>query len=89
MAVEYAYRQTASLGVVWVFAAEDPLTLTTGFTELATALGVGDRPAGRYPSAAVHGALAARPGGWLLVFDNVTSADSVRDLIPLPATARC
>jgi hypothetical protein len=32
--------------------------------------------------AAVHGALAARPGDWLLIFDNATSAAAIRSVLP-------
>ncbi len=78
LAIEYAYRQLPSLGVVWQFAAEDPLVLKTGYAELAAALGLSDGD----PVAAVHRVLAARAGGWLLVFDNVTDAGSVRELLP-------
>ncbi len=41
VAVEYAYRQAAGLGVVWQLAGEDPAGLAAGFAELAARLGAG------------------------------------------------
>ena len=77
VAVEYAYRQAAGLGVVWQLPAEDPAGLVAGFGELAAHLGAGGGDAvGR-----VHAVLARRDD-WLLVFDNVPGPESVRGLVP-------
>ena len=73
VAVEYAYRQAAGLGVVWQLPAEDPAGLAAGFAELAAHLGAGGGDAvGR-----VHAVLARRDD-WLLVFDNVPDPAGVR-----------
>ena len=82
VAVEYAHRHLAGLRVVWQFAAEEPTALAAGFSDLAAALGARDLLDLGDPVAAVHGALAARPGGWLLVFDNVTGPAAVQGLLP-------
>ena len=82
VAVEYAHRHLAELGVVWQFAAEEPAALAAGFGDLARELGVRDLLEAGDPVAAVHGALAARPEGWLLVFDNVTGQAAIRDVLP-------
>jgi hypothetical protein len=38
---------------------------------------------------AVHAVLAARPGGWLLIFDNAPGAAAVAEVLPpRPGTAR-
>src|SRR5580704_4727725 len=52
VAVEYAHRQLAEVGVAWQFAAEDSTVLAAGFGELAAQLGAADRGD---PVAAVHG----------------------------------
>ena len=64
VAVEYAHRHLSEFGVVWQFSAEEPAVLAAGFGDLAAALGVHDLLTAGDPVAAVHGALAARPGGW-------------------------
>ena len=83
VAIEYAHRQLAAgLGLVWQFAAEDATTQAAQFGELATLLGARDVVAGGDAVAAVHAVLAARPGGWLLIFDNATDMSSVAKVLP-------
>ena len=60
VAVEYAHRHLAEVGVAWQFPAEDPAVLAAGFGELAAQLGVGDR---RDPVASVHAVLARFSSG--------------------------
>jgi Domain of unknown function (DUF4062)/Tetratricopeptide repeat len=79
VAVEYAYRHLAEVGLAWQFPAEDPAVLAAGFGELAAQLGAGDRGD---PVASVHGMLAAFPAPWLLVFDNAPSRASVHGFVP-------
>jgi len=81
VAVEYAHRQAAGLGVVWQLSAEDPAGLAAGFAELAAHLGAGDAPGGGDPVGQVHAVLARR-SDWLLVFDNVPGPGSVAGLVP-------
>ena len=78
VAVEYAHRQTARLGVVWQLPAEDPAGLAAGFAALAAHLGAepGGDAVGR-----VHAVLARRDD-WLLVFDNVPDPAAVAGLVP-------
>jgi hypothetical protein len=80
VAVEYAHRQAAGLGVVWQLPAEDPAGLAAGFAELAAQLGAGDA-AGGDPVGRVHAVLARRDD-WLLVFDNVPDPAAVAGLVP-------
>ena len=82
VAVEYAHRHLAGLGVVWQFPAEDPTAMAAEFGELAALLGARDVLAGGDPVAAVHAVLAARPGGWLLIFDNAPDAAAVAGVLP-------
>ena len=82
VAVEYAYRHLAEVGVAWQFAAEDPTVLTAEFAELAGQLGARDLFDIRGPVASVHAVLAAYPAKWLLVFDNVHDLSAVEAFLP-------
>ena len=82
VAVEYAHRHLGEFGVVWQFQAEEPAALAAGFGDLAAQLGARTALDGGDPVAQVHAVLAARPGDWLLVFDNAPSLAAVRDLLP-------
>ena len=81
-AVEYAYRHLGQCDLVWQFAAEDPAALADGFSELAAQLGIRDAFSAADPVAQVHAALAARPGNWLLVFDNAPNRAAVQAALP-------
>ena len=60
VAVEYAHRHVAEVGVCWQFAAEDPTVLAAEFAELAAQLGARELVDIRDPVASVHG--GAGPG---------------------------
>jgi Domain of unknown function (DUF4062) len=77
VAVDYAHRQAAGLGVVWQLPAEDRAGLVAGFGELAAHLVAGASDAvGR-----VHAVLARRDD-WLLVLDNAPDPAAVQGLVP-------
>ena len=82
VALEYAYRHLAGLGVVWQLAAEEPAGLAAGFGDLAAQLGARTLLDSGDPVAQVHAVLAARPGGWLLIFDNAPGPAALRDVLP-------
>jgi Domain of unknown function (DUF4062)/Tetratricopeptide repeat len=82
VAVEYAHRQLAGVGVCWQFPAEDPAVLAAEFAVLAAELGAREAVDPRDPVASVHGALARQQAGWLLVFDNAPDRTSVEAFIP-------
>jgi hypothetical protein len=82
VAVEYAHRHVAEVGVCWQFAAEDPAVLGAEFAELAALLGVRELVDVRDPVASVHAVLARHEAGWLVVFDNVTDRASVARFLP-------
>ena len=82
VAVEYAHRHLAEVGVAWQVTAEDPALLAAGFGELAAQLGARDLLDARDPVASVHGVLAALGAGWLLVFDNAPDRASVQAFLP-------
>jgi len=82
VALEYAHRQLAEVGVAWQFAAEDPAVLAAGFGELAAQLGVRGLLDTRDPVASVHGMLAAYSRPWLLVFDNAPGRAAVAAFLP-------
>jgi hypothetical protein len=82
VAVEYAHRHLAEVGVTWQFPSEDAAVLAAGFTELAAQLGAAGAAGGGDPVAAVHSVLAGKRAGWLLVFDNAPDRASVATFVP-------
>src|SRR5215831_18562959 len=87
VAVEYAHRHLGQVGVVWQLPAEDSAVLAAGFAELAAQLGI-RAAAGGDPVTAVHSALAAYPGLWLLIFDNAPDQGSVQRFVPPAGNGR-
>ena len=82
VAVEYAYRHLAEVGVAWQFPAEDATVLAAGFGELAAQLGARGLADVRDPVASVHAVLASFPTPWLLIFDNAADLASVAGFLP-------
>jgi hypothetical protein len=82
VALAYAHRHLAEVGVAWQLAAEDPTVLADGFGQLAAQLRARDVADTRDPVASVHGVLAAFPGAWLLIFDNAPDRVSVEAFLP-------
>ena len=82
VAAEYAHRNLGEACLAWFLPAEDPALLDAEFTRLAGQLGVTDPVAPSDPVASVHGALAAMPAPWILVFDNAVSEPAVRRFLP-------
>jgi hypothetical protein len=70
VAVEYAHRHLAEVGICWQFPAEDPAVLAAEFGVLAAELGAREVVDARDPVASVHAVLARAEAGWLVVFDN-------------------
>jgi hypothetical protein len=88
VAVEYAHRHLAEVGVCWQFPAEDPALLEAEFAVLAAQLGVRDLEDARDPVTSVHGALARSGAPWLLVFDNAVDRSSVEPFLPPAGNGR-
>ena len=82
VAVEYAHRHLAEVGVCWQFPAEDPAVLAAEFAVLAAELGAREAADPRDPVASVHAVLARASAGWLVVFDNVPDRMSVARFVP-------
>ena len=82
VAVEYAHRRLAEVGVAWQFPAEDATVLAAGFGELAAQLGARGLADARDPVASVHAVLARFPVPWLLIFDNAVDMASVAAFLP-------
>ena len=82
VALEYAYRHLAAVGLAWQFSAEDPAVLGAGFGELAAQLGVWDLASIRDPVMSVHTVLARFPAPWLLIFDNAPDPAWVAEFLP-------
>jgi Tetratricopeptide repeat len=82
VAVEYAYRHLAEVGVAWQFSAENAAVLAAGFAELAAQLGVRGLADTRDPVASVHAVLARFREPWLLIFDNAANLASIAAFVP-------
>jgi hypothetical protein len=82
VAVEYAHRHLAEVGVCWHFTAEDPALLAAEFAVLAAQLGAREVADVRDPVASVHAVLARAEAGWLLVLDNAPDRASVERFLP-------
>jgi RecA/RadA recombinase len=82
VAVEYAYRHLAEVGVAWQFAAEDGTVLAAGFGELAAQLGERGLADVRDPVVSVHAVLAGSASPWLVIFDNAADLASVAAFLP-------
>ena len=89
VAVEYAHRHLAEVGVAWQLAAEDATVLAAGFGELAAQLGARGLADVRDPVASVHAVLAGFPAPWLLLFDNAEDLAAVAAFLPRPGPAGC
>jgi hypothetical protein len=88
VAVEYAHRHLAEVGLAWQFPAEDPTLLLAEFARLAAQLGAREMVDARDPVASVHAVLAAFPAGWLLVFDNADGQEAVQRFVPPAGNGR-
>ena len=87
VAVEYAHRHLAEVGVCWQFPAEDPALLAAEFAVLAAQLGSRELLDARDPVASAHAVLAQAGAGWLLILDNAVDRASVEQFVP-PAWQR-
>jgi tetratricopeptide (TPR) repeat protein len=83
LAVEYAYRHGTDYDLVWWIRSEEPSTLASDYASLATKLDLPEKAATeqRVTVEAVKDWLRQNRN-WLLIFDNVPDAISVRDYIP-------
>jgi hypothetical protein len=88
VAVEYAHRHLDQVGVAWQLPAEDAVVLAAGFRGLAAQLLGTGAAGGGDPIAAIHSALAAYPGQWLLIFDNAPGQGLVRAFLPPAGNGR-
>jgi Tetratricopeptide repeat len=88
VAVEYAHRHLAEVGLAWQLPAEDPALLLAEFARLAAQLGAREVVDARDPVASVHGVLAAFPNEWLLVFDNDPGQQEVQRFLPPAGNGR-
>jgi Tetratricopeptide repeat len=82
VAVEYAHRHLAEVGVCWQFPAEDREVLAAEFGVLAAQLGAREVVDPRDPVASVHAVLARAQAGWLVVFDNAPDRAAVEPFVP-------
>ena len=88
VAVEYAHRHLAEVGVCWQFPAEDPALLAAEFAVLAAQLGSRELLDARDPVASAHAVLAQAGAGWLLILDNAVDRASVEQFVPPAGNGR-
>jgi len=83
LALEYTYCHANDYGIVWWVRAEEPATLAADYAALAAPLDLPEKEAREQEviGKAVWQWLG-RNSGWLLVFDNVRDAETVRAFIP-------
>ena len=76
LALEYAYRYASDYCLVWWLRAEEPITLASDYSRLASRLNLPEKDLPGQPDivAAVREWLTHN-SGWLLIFDNVNSPD--------------
>jgi tetratricopeptide (TPR) repeat protein len=87
LAVEYAYRHSASYEVIWWIRSEEPSTLASDYAALALELNLPEKEEAR--QAVVVQAVTRwleHNDNWLLVFDNARDADSIRSYLPRSAS---
>lgn len=82
LALEYAHRHLAEVGLAWQFPAGDQSVLMAEFGELAAQLDSRDLLDPRNPVVSVHAVLAAYQAPWLLIFDNAPDPMSVAPFVP-------
>lgn len=85
LALEYAHRHAAEYAVVWWLRAEEPTQLASDYAALAGPLGIAESQDTNKTREAVRACLHQMKN-WLLVFDNATAPDSLRDYLPPGAT---
>jgi Tetratricopeptide repeat len=88
VAVEYAHRHLAEVGLAWQFPAWDPALVLPEFARLAAQLSAREMVDARDPVASVHAVLAASPVSWLLVFDNALGQEGLQRFLPPASRGR-
>ncbi|AOS83621.1 hypothetical protein BIU88_05340 [Chlorobaculum limnaeum] len=87
LAVEYAYRHSASYEVIWWIRSEEPSTLASDYAALALELGLPEKEEAN--QAMVVQAVTRwleRNNNWLLIFDNARDAASIKPYLPRSAS---
>lgn len=79
LALRYIRFFRPDYDVIWWIPARTPELARAGLAELADELGIAPQ-AEKAPAVVRH--LMARPGTWLLVFDDADDIDALRDLLP-------
>ena len=82
LAIELARRLRDRYDVVWWIRTEDPITRLGDYASLADALALATGEREQQERADAVKTWLDRHGRWLVVFDNASSPEAVRDLIP-------
>jgi tetratricopeptide (TPR) repeat protein len=83
LALEYVWQHASHYNIVWWVRSEEPATLSADYASLAAELGLPEAGASdqRAKVTAVCRVLSRR-SDWLLIFDNATDPDAIRDYLP-------
>lgn len=87
LAIEYAYRHSASYELIWWIRSEEPSTLASDYAVLALELNLPEKEEAN--QALVVQAVTRwleRNNNWLLVFDNARDAESIKPYLPRSAS---
>ncbi len=87
LAIEYAYRHSASYELIWWIRSEEPSTLASDYAVLALELNLPEKE--QASQAVVVQAVTRwleRNNNWLLIFDNARDADSIKQYLPRSAS---
>jgi tetratricopeptide (TPR) repeat protein len=87
LAIEYAYRHSASYEVIWWIRSEEPSTLASDYAALALELNLPEKEEAN--QAVVVQAVTRwleHSNNWLLIFDNARDADSIKPYLPRSAS---
>lgn len=87
LAVEYAYRHSASYELIWWIRSEEPSTLASDYAALALELNLPEKKEAN--QALVVQAVTKwleRNNNWLLIIDNARDAESIRNFLPRSAS---
>ena len=82
LALEYAYRHAQDYDLVWWIPCDDGESAHGAMAELASRLGLATPAEGTYAELFELLRHDSKYGRWLLIFDNATEPEEIRELIP-------
>ncbi|MBU1627360.1 tetratricopeptide repeat protein, partial [bacterium] len=82
IALEYIYRHAKDYSLIWWINAEEPASLASDFASLAVPLGLPTKDLKEHEIVEMVCNNLERIEGWLIIFDNADSAESISNYIP-------